>query len=149
MARMTRGCWIVVVDATGAVILENAGTVASPDLRLIDRIETPSHSAPQDRPGRRNDGGPNQRSAMEVTDRAKLAETAMVAMLMTRLSFAARQAGITRLAIAAPPDLLGAIRARMTDDLRARVAIMLPRTLTNHPLDKIVSVMADAMDRAA
>ena len=149
MAMMTRGCWIVVADGGGAMILENAGTVKAPDLRLIDRIETPRPPSPEDRPGRMADGGPNQRSALEATDRDRLAETAMVAMLMTRLSFAVRQSRTTRLAIAAPPHLLGAIRTRLDDDLRGRVVLMLPRTLTNHPLEKIVSLMSDAMDRAA
>ncbi|MDO9637463.1 MAG: host attachment protein [Pseudotabrizicola sp.] len=141
MTMITRGCWIVVVDGAGAVILENAGTVATPDLRLIDRIETPRCDTPPE-------PGDGNRPA-EASDRARLAETAMVAMLMTRLSFAVRQSRTSRLAIAAPPHLLEAIRTRLDHNLRSRVAIMLPKTLTQHPLDKIVSVMAEAMERAA
>ncbi len=149
MPMMTRGCWIVVADGAGAMILENVGTVAAPDLRLIDRIETRKAEDHQDRAGRMADGGPNQRSALEVTDRERLAESAMVATLMTRLSFSVRQSQISRIAIAAPPQLLGAIRTRMDDDLRGRVVLMLPKTLTNHPLEKIMAVMGNAMDRAA
>lgn len=143
-----RGCWIVVVDGAGAIILENAGTVAAPDLRVIDRIETPARGAadPGPAPAQMADGA---RRPAEASDRARLAETAMVAMLMTRLSFAMRQSRTTRLAIAAPPHLLEAIRTRLDDRLRDRVVIMLPRILTHHPLDKIVSLMADAMERAA
>ncbi|TGD65042.1 hypothetical protein EYC08_08095 [Tabrizicola sp. WMC-M-20] len=137
-----RGCWIVVVDGAGAMILENAGSVAAPDLRVIDRIETPGLDQGADR----MPAGPQR---PETSDRARLAETAMVAMLMTRLTFAVRQSRTTRLAIAAPPHLLEAIRTRLDDRLRSRVVIMLPRTLTQHPLDKIVSVMAEAMERAA
>ena len=141
---ITRGCWIVVVDGAGAVILENAGSVAAPDLRLIDRIETP-----------KTDIAPAPVAAgsalrpVEASDRVRLAETAMVAMLMTRLAFAVRQSRTSRLAIAAPPHLLEAIRTRLDDNLRGRVVIMLPKTLTHHPLDKIVSVMSAAMARAA
>jgi protein required for attachment to host cells len=149
MPTLTRGCWIVVVDGEGAMIVENAGTAGAPDMRLIDRVETPKHATHDDRPGRMTDGGPNQRSALETTDRARLAETAMVAMLMTRLTFAVRQSRTARLAIAAPPHLLGAIRARLTDDLRSRIVLTLPRTLTNHPLEKIVDLMNDALERAA
>lgn len=141
MPTKTRECWLVVVDGDGAMILENAGTVAAPDLRVIDRIETPK----ADNTLTRNVG----LRPLEATDRARLAETAMIAMLMTRLSFAARQARTTRLAIAAPLHLLEAIRTRLDDHLRSRVAIMLPRVLTQHPLDKIVTVMSEAMDRAA
>ena len=144
MTMITRGCWIVVVDGAGAVILENAGSVAAPDLRLIDRIETP-----------KTDIAPAPVAAgsalrpVEASDRVRLAETAMVAMLMTRLAFAVRQSRTSRLAIAAPPHLLEAIRTRLDDNLRGRVVIMLPKTLTHHPLDKIVSVMSAAMARAA
>ncbi|RGP37774.1 host attachment protein [Pseudotabrizicola alkalilacus] len=141
MTMITRGCWIVVVDGDGAVILENAGTVPAPDLRLIDRIETPKcdSTAEKDESAR----------PAEASDRARLAETAMVAMLMTRLSFAVRQSRTSRLAIAAPPHLLEAIRTRLDDNLRGRVVMMLPKSLTGYPLEKIVSVMNDAMTRAA
>ena len=93
---MTRGCWIVVADARGAMIVENAGTLAKPDLRLIDRIETPKATQPDPMPPRGADAPAILRAAQEASDRARLAETAMVAMLVTRLSFAARQARITR-----------------------------------------------------
>jgi protein required for attachment to host cells len=151
----TRDCWIVVVDGSGAMILENAGSAAAPDLRVIDRIETPkTDGAPGPLPERVPDPlpGPVQSGharPVEVSDRLRLAETAMIAMLMTRLTFSVRQSRVTRLAIAAPPHLLEAIRTRLDDNLRGRVVLMLPRTLTQHPLDKIVSVMTDAMDRAA
>ncbi|MDR7125157.1 host attachment protein [Pseudotabrizicola sp. 4114] len=141
MTMITRGCWIVVVDGDGAVILENAGTVPAPDLRLIDRIETPKCDSTSEQ----DDGA----RPAEASDRARLAETAMVAMLMTRLAFAVRQSRTSRLAIAAPPHLLEAIRTRLDDNLRGRVVMMLPKTLTGHPLEKIVSVMNDAMTRAA
>ncbi|WP_146036493.1 host attachment protein [Pseudotabrizicola formosa] len=137
-----RGCWIVVVDGAGAMILENAGSVTAPDLRVIDRIETPG---PEAGPA----AAPRQNLPVEASDRVRLAETAMVAMLMTRLTFAVRQSRTTRLAIAAPPHLMEAIRTRLDDGLRSRVAVMVPKTLTQHPLDKIVSLMAEAMERAA
>ncbi|MDO8882534.1 MAG: host attachment protein [Pseudotabrizicola sp.] len=147
MPMRTRDCWIVVVDGAGAMILENAGTVAAPDLRVIDRIETPRPEGPPDPALRAVQTG--QSRPVEVSDRTRLAETAMIAMLMTRLTFAVRQSQMTRLAIAAPPHLLEAIRTRLDDNLRSRVAIMVPKTLTQHPLDKIVNLMAEAMQRAA
>ncbi|PJF10721.1 host attachment protein [Pseudorhodobacter sp. MZDSW-24AT] len=139
MTTMTRNCWLVVVDGDGAMILENAGTVTAPDLRVIDRIATPGAMGAADRwPARE-----------EASDRARLAETAMVAMLMTRLAFAVRQSRMSRLAIAAPPHLLEAIRTRLDDNLRSRVVIMLPKTLTHHPLEQVVAVINEAMLRAA
>ena len=146
MPMTTRGCWIVAVDAEGAMIVENAGTGTQLDLRVIDRIVTPrpdTAEVPQ------QGGTPRGMRPLEASDRERLAETAMVAMLMTRLSFAVRQSRISRLAIAAPAHLLEAIRTRLDDNLRARVVIMVPRSLTHHPLEKIVTEMGDAMARAA
>lgn len=144
MQTMTRGCWIVVVDGDGAMIVENAGTLTAPDMRLIDRIETPRSDVLPTPPRMQA-----LRGAEERTDREKLAQTAMVAMLVSRLAFATRQARIPRVAIAAPPDLLAAIRARLDKDLSQRVVLMLPRSLTDLPLEKIVVTMNGAMDRAA
>lgn len=146
MPMTTRGCWLVVADGAGAMILENAGTVAAPDLRVIDRIETPKTDPGliESRPLVSSASRP-----LEASDRVRLAQTAMVAMLMTRLAFAVRQSRISRIAIAAPPHLLEAIRTRLDTDLRGRVVMMLPQTLTQHPLDKIVSLMGDAIERAA
>lgn len=144
MTTMTRNCWLVVVDGDGAMILENAGTVTAPDLRVIDRIATPGSEGAADR----LTSVTRDRTA-EASDRARLAETAMVAMLMTRLAFAVRQSRTSRLAIAAPPHLLEAIRTRLDDDLRGRVVIMLPKTLTHHPLEQVVTLINEAMLRAA
>lgn len=144
MTTMTRNCWLVVVDGDGAMILENAGTVSAPDLRVIDRIATPGLDGSAERQALTG-----RDSAPEASDRVRLAETAMVAMLMTRLSFAVRQSRTSRLAIAAPPHLLEAIRTRLDDNLRGRVVIMLPKTLTHQPLEQVVTVINDAMLRAA
>lgn len=149
MAKLARGCWIVVADAQGAMILENVGTVPEPDLRLIDRIDAPAITPHDDRPGRRSDGGPNQRSAMEVTDRARLSQVALSAMIVARLSREAARGMFHRLAIAAPPQLLGAIRDRLDDDLKRRLLVSVPKRLTGEPLGRIGSMMQDAMYRAA
>lgn len=146
---MTRGCWIVVADARGAMIVENAGTATRPDLRLINRIETPKATEPDPMPLRGADASAILRAAQEASDRARLAETAMVAMLVTRLTFAARQARIMRLAIAAPQPLLDAIRLRLDADMRGRVVVTVPRALGDHALEDIVAVMNDAMQRVA
>jgi protein required for attachment to host cells len=145
---MTRGCWIVVADARGAMIVENAGTDEKPDLRLINRIETPKLTD-DPMPPRGADAHAILRAAQEASDRARLAETAMVAMLVTRLTFAARQARITQLALAAPQHMLDAVRVRLDADMRARIVVAVPRALGDHALEDIVAVMNSAMQRVA
>jgi protein required for attachment to host cells len=54
-----------------------------------------------------------------------------------------------RLAIAAPPHLLGAIRDRLDDDLKRRLLVSVPKRLTSEPLGRIGNLMQYAMYPAA
>jgi len=120
------------------MILENAGCPRQPDLRLIDRMDAPAAALPDDRSTR-----------PEVTDRHRLATSAFAAMLVGRLAREAARGGAQRLVLAASPPLLGAIRDRLDDDLRQRIVLSLPRTLTKQPLGRIVSVVNTALESAA
>jgi protein required for attachment to host cells len=138
MPRLHRGTWIVVACSEGAMILENAGCLQQPDLRLIDRMDAPTNRPPEDR-----------RALPEVTDRSRLATSAFAAMVVGRLAREAARGGAQRLVLAASPPLLGAIRDRLDDDLRQRVVLTLPKTLTKQPLGRIVAVVNSALERAA
>lgn len=133
-----RGTWIVVACSEQAMILENAGCVKEPDLRLIDRLD----ALPQ-RP--LQDGQPTA----EVSDRSRLATSAFAAQVVGRLAREAARGRAQRLVLAAEPPLLTAIRDRLDADLRARVVLALPQRLTRQPLGEIVTVVSDAMDSAA
>lgn len=137
MPGLHRGTWIVVACSEGAMILENAGCIRQPDLRLIDRMDAPTPAPPQDS------------HQTETTDRSRLAISAFAALLVGRLSREAARGGVQRLVLAASHPLLGAIRDRLDDDLRQRVVLSLPRRLTRQPLGKIVAVVNDALERAA
>lgn len=120
------------------MILENAGCMREPDLRVIDRVDAPP--APlRDR----------QAVLPEVTDRSRLAMSAFAAQVVARLALEAARGRAKRLVLAAPPALLGAIRDRLDEDLQARVVLELPKTLTRQPLGRIMSVVNGALERAA
>lgn len=136
MTGLYRGTWIVVACPEGAVILENAGCLREPDLRVIDRMDAGAVAAP-DAP------------LPEVTDRGRLGLTALAARVVARLAREAARGRAQRLVLAAPPVLLGAIRERLDEDLAARVVLELPKRLTQQPLGRIVTVVNDALVRAA
>ena len=138
MPGLHRGTWIVVACSEGALILENAGCIRQPDLRLIDRMDAP-HTPPPD----------TRRALPEVTDRSRLATSAFAALVVGRLAREAARGGAQRLVLAASPPLLGAIRDRLDDDLRQRVVLTLPKTLTKQPLGRIVTVVNSALENAA
>lgn len=120
------------------MILENAGCLKQPDLRLIDRMDAPVIPLPGE-----------DRAAPEVTDRERLATSAFAVQVVGRLAREAARGRARRLVLAAEAPLLGAIRDRLDDDLRARVVLAMPTTLTRRPLGEIVTVVNKALERAA
>ncbi|PLL10605.1 hypothetical protein C0V75_19960 [Tabrizicola sp. TH137] len=138
MSGLFRGTWIVVACPDGAMILENAGCMRNPDLRLIDRMDAPDTPRPE-----------GWATLPEVTDRSRLATTALAAQLVGRLAREAARGRAERLVLAAPTPLLDAIRARLDEELRARVVLALPKTLTRQPLGKIVTEVNAALGQAA
>lgn len=149
MGVLSRGCWIVVADAKGAMILENLGTLQEPDLRVIDRITAPTIPLAQ---APREGHSPlevGEISDMEVTNRALLAHIALSAMIVARLSREAARGMFQRFAIAAPPKVLAAIRDRLDDDLKRRLFLALPKGLIEEPLMTIGSVIQNELRRPA
>lgn len=138
MSGLYRGTWIVVACPDGAMILENAGCMRQPDLRLIDRMDAPEMHRPE-----------NWEELPERTDRDRLAITAFAAQLVGRLAREAARGRADRLVLAAPDPLLDAIRARLDEDLQQRVVLALPRRLTQQPLGTIVTEVNNALGQAA
>lgn len=138
MSGLYRGTWIVVACPDGAMILENAGCMRQPDLRLIDRMDAPELHRPD-----------NWAELPEATDRDRLAITALAAQLVGRLAREAARGRADRLVLAAPDPLLDAIRARLDEDLQQRVVLALPRRLTQQPLGTIVTEVNNALGQAA
>ncbi len=138
MSGLFRGTWIVVACPDGAMILENAGCMRQPDLRLIDRMDAPQTPRP--------DGWTD---LPEVTDRGRLAVTALAAQVVGRLSREAARGRADRLILAAPDPLLDAIRTRLDEDLEQRVVLTLPRRLTQQPLGVIVTEVNAALQAVA
>lgn len=138
MTGLYRGTWIVVACPDGALILENAGCMRDPDLRLIDRMDAPEATLP--------DGWAN---LPEVTDRGRLGQTALAAQLVGRLAREAARGRAERLVLAAPSPLLEAIRARLDEELQSRVVLALPKRLTRQPLGEIVTEVNAALEQAA
>lgn len=138
MAGLHRGTWIVAACSEGAMILENAGCVKQPDLRLIDRMDAPAIPLSDE-----------ARAAPEVSDRERLATSAFAVQVVGRLAREAARGRAHRLVLAAEAPLLGAIRDRLDDDLRARVVLAMPRRLTRQPLGEIVNAVNAALESAA
>lgn len=145
MALLTKGTWVVVADSEKAIIFENHGEAHKPDLRQIEQLETAAFAIASDRPGRMADKGPEQRSALEQPDFARLAAEGMVRDLVGVLDKRMTAGDFKDLVIAASPQVLGAIRDAMEPGLRAHVVLELPKTLIKHPVAKIGALIAEGL----
>ncbi|MDT8856246.1 host attachment family protein [Paracoccaceae bacterium Fryx2] len=145
MAMLTSKTWIMVADGERAMILENAGDTRDVVLRQRKALTAAAVVGASDRPGRMADNGPNQRSAMEQPDFARLAADGLAADVVAHLLEQVGKAGFEQLVLIAPPQVLGAVRDRLPPALQAVVVAEIPKTLTKHPLPKIADIVVEAL----
>ncbi|MEX0759073.1 MAG: host attachment family protein, partial [Tistlia sp.] len=101
----------------------------------------PTREQGADRPGRLQDRGVQQRSAVEQTDWHQLEEDRFAAGIAEILYKAAHARAFERLVVVAPPRILGELRRAFHPEVEARIVGTLDKTLTNHPLDQIEKVL--------
>lgn len=146
MAMLTKGLWVIVADSEKAMILSNQGDTKRPDLREIDRLTAPAVVMNSDRPGRVHESMGSRQSSLEVPDFERLNAEKMVVDLLALLGQKAASGAFSQMVIAAPPQVLGAIRDRMPDALRGRVLAELDKTLTKHSMAGIAEIVAAALE---
>ncbi len=150
MAKLENGTWIVVADSEKALFLRNQTDHEDPNFEIIAKEEQdrPPEAGPTDRPGRRSDSGPNQMSAMEDTHWHELARDRFAKDLAELLYRRAHKQAFDRLVIVAAPQVLGALRGELHQEVTDKLVAEIPKTLTNHPLrklEKLIKAELDAM----
>jgi protein required for attachment to host cells len=149
MALLTKGTWVVVMDQEHAILYENDGTVDAPALRELERMQAEPLAPYSDRPGRVYDNGKEQRSAMEQPDVERLAGERLAARVVEHLR---KVAGAHPLVIAAPPQLLGVVRAELdrqgstSGPNRLHVVCTVPKTLTGIAPAKLSPILTTALE---
>lgn len=149
MALLAKGTWVIVMDEERAILLENSGTVDHPHLYEVERIAAEPLAPYSDRPGRVFDAAKHQRSAMEQPDLDRIIGERLAAEVVAHLR---KVAGDRPLVIAAPPQLLGAMRDEMdrqgalSGPLRLNLMCTLPKTLTGMPVAKLTPILQTALD---
>jgi protein required for attachment to host cells len=140
--------WVAVADGAKALLLVNEGTDEEPLLYVLAKREfenPPTHVQGTDRPGRKPDHGPGQRSAMETTDWHEIGEERFVAEFAGRLNRAAVEGRFRRLVLIAPPKVIGLLRGALSAEASAAIVAEIGSDLTKHPVDAIEQHLAKAM----
>ena len=148
MALLAKGIWVVVADGERALLLENDGTPQKPRLVLRQKLESDGPGMDlADKPGRMQDTGRQQLSAMEPTDHDRIAADRFGADVAERIGALVEKGKISKVVVVAPPHTLGAMRDAYDGKTRAAILAEIDKDLTNHPLDKIGDLVAQDIDR--
>ena len=149
MALLAKGIWALVANGERALLLENEGTPAEP--RLVVRHKLESAGADMelaDKPGRMQDTGRQQLSAMELTDHDRMARDRFAHDVADAVNLMVKKKGISRLVIVAPPQTLAGLRNGVSDHTRAVILAEIDKDLSHHPLDKVGKLIAQDIDKA-
>ncbi|MZR12987.1 Host attachment protein [Maritimibacter sp. DP07] len=151
MNELHNGTWVLVADSEKALFLENVADAQNPHLVVIreEEQENPSdRSQSANRPGRMQDTGVQQRSALDDTDWHELAKERFAAELSEILYKKAHRGEFDRIIIACPPQLLGELRRDLHKEVSSRVVGEVHKLLTNHPLDKMEAILKEELEAA-
>lgn len=151
MAILTKGTWVLIADGEKALFLRNDVDAMNPDLNVV-RIEEQDNPSDLEqsanRPGRMHDGGPGQKSAYDDTDWHELAKERFADDLADILYKLAHKGAFDRIVLVAPPKILGELRDKLHQEVSQRVVAEVDKTLTNHPIDKIETLLRDTLETA-
>ncbi len=148
MTQLTKGTWVLIADGEKALFLRNDLDEMNPDLnvvRIASQDNPPNHEQAANRPGRVHEAVGAGRSAYADTDWHRLAKDRFADELAEILYSQAHSGAFQRIVLVAPPRVLGELREKMHKEVADRVVAELHKTLTNHPLDKIETMLRDEL----
>lgn len=143
--RVENKTWVLVADAEKALFFENSGNRKTPDFKVVKELEQenpPTREQGTGAPGRMNDPGPNQKSALEQTDWHRLAEERFAKDAADLLYKYALQKRFKDIVLCAAPRVLGELRKELHPEVANKVVGEVPKTLTNHPVDRIEKILS-------
>ncbi|MFK0688985.1 host attachment protein [Mesorhizobium sp. IMUNJ 23033] len=145
--KLKHGLWIVVADGEKALFLRNRGDTRFPDLQVVQEMEQENPATREqgsDRPGRYNDGPSVHRSAVQDTDWHRIGKERFADDIAERLYRLAHRGAFEEIVLIAPPQVLGEMRRKLHKEVGDRVQAEIPKTLTNHTIFEIESLLQAA-----
>ena len=144
MSEIANGTWVLVADGEKALFLENVTDAEDPFLqvRRIEQQDNPlHHEQTSDRPGRMEDTGVRQRSAMQEADWHVLAKDRFAEDLADILYRMVHKGMFEKIVLVAPPRTLGSLRPNLHKEVQARIVAEVDKDMTNHPVDRIETLL--------
>jgi protein required for attachment to host cells len=148
MVALEQGTWVVIADGEKALFVENITDAEDPNLVVVSVEEQDAFAGPTDRAGRRFDGGPNQKSAVEEPHWKTHAKSLFVQDVANLLNRKGLKGAFNRLVLVASPHVLGLLRRRLHSEVLAKVVAEVDKTLTNHPIHKVEKLLTSRLSPA-
>lgn len=149
MSTLTNGTWVLIADGEKALFLKNTLDAINPGFEIVkkEEQENPSNfEQSANRPGRMQDDGEQQLSAMDDTDWHELAKERFADDLSDKLYAYAHKGAFDRIVLVASSGVLGQLRKKLHKEVERRVVGELAKDLTNHPLDKVEIMLKKEFD---
>lgn len=142
---LNRQTWIVVADGEKALFLRNKREVNNVELQTFHEMAQANPATREqgtDKPGRFSDGPTAHRSAAEETDWHEISKKRFAKEVADELYTFAHKGDFERLIIIAPPMVLGEMRQEFHKEVSDKIVSEIPKTLTNHTISEIQSILA-------
>ena len=151
MTKLQHDMWIVVADGEKALFLRNEGDAKYPNLTVFREINDdnpPTREQGSERPGRAFDGVGAHRSALAETDWHRIGQERFADEIAERLYKFAHRGAFGKLALVAPPAVLGDLRKKLHKEVDDKIVLEIPKTLTNHTVGEIERILQEGRARA-
>jgi protein required for attachment to host cells len=138
--KLDRGEWVVVCDGAKALILENVGSRAEPNLKTREVFQQPDPKTSEigtDQPGRAFASVGTARSAVEQTDFHEQAEQRFLADLVGHLDRALIAGQAKSLTVVAAPRALGMLRQAYSSHVKQALHAEIGKDFVKMPVPEI------------
>lgn len=141
---LTRDTVVLIADGEKALFLRNMTDTMDPHLVVMGKEEQENPSDIEqsaNRPGRMQDTGVGQMSALDDTDWHELAKERFAADLADKLYHQAHDGKYKRLIVAAAPKVLGELRKELHKEVTSKIVGELDKDLTNHEVGQLEKIL--------
>lgn len=148
MTALKTGTWVLIADGEKALFLQNDGDDQNPDLnvqRIEEQENPPTREQAANRRGRVFQSAGDGRSAYSDTDWHEFEKERFAKDVAEILYKKAHAGAYDRLVLVASPQVLGVLRDEIHSEVADRIIGEVPKILTNHPIDKIETMVRDEL----
>lgn len=141
--QLENGTWVMVMDGTKALILQNVTDGRDPNLEVVRKDENDAtDSRAVSTPDPQQQG---VRRQLDASDFHNTTEHGFAEEMAEWLYKAAHRNRFQRLVLVAPPKVLGTLRQKLHKEVASRVVGEVHKTLTGHPVDQIERIVAEEL----